>query len=320
MEATKLIHKVKGIHQGRSYVDLLEPLNIHFEPELENPSLIAAWPGMGGVASIVAKCLRDELNAQEFGRIEPYQFFEPTAVRIRDNVIEEPQFPQSSFYFWKSNTGKDLIIFMGDAQPSMRGYALGNLILDVAQRFGATRVYTSAAAPAHIHYARKPRILSVVTKPDLVPEVEAQYAKLMSTGTISGMNGILLGMARKRDMEGICLLGEIPIYLTEMANPRASKAIVEVLSNMLGIEVDMTQIDEWIKDMDSEIEKNMLRFMSSLRENAKRFVEYLERLKEREDSEEIATTEELPEYSEELVKEVERFLKEGQSRRDEDIG
>lgn len=301
-------------------MDLTELLNIHFEPELENPSLIAAWPGMGGVASIAAKYFKDELKAQEFGRIEPYQFFEPTAVRIRDNVIEEPQFPQSSFYFWKGNTGQDLIIFMGDAQPSMQSHALGNLILDVAQRFGAKRVYTSAAAPAHIHYARRPRILGVVTKPDLVPEIEAQHVKLMSTGTISGMNGILLGIAKKRDMEGICLLGEIPIYLTEMANPRASKAIVEVLSRMLGIKVDTTQMDEWIKDMDSEIEKNMVRFMGSLRENAKRFVEYLDRLKERADSEEVATTEELPEYSEELVKEVERFLKEGQAGKDEDIG
>jgi histidyl-tRNA synthetase len=129
-----------------------------------------------------------------------------------------------------------------------------------------------------------------------------------------------LGIAKKRNMEGICLLGEIPIYLTEMANPRASKAVVEVLSNMLDIDIDMTQMDEWIKEMDSEIEKNMVRFMSSLRENAKRFVEYLDRLKERADSEEVATTEELPEYSEELVKEVERFLKEGQSGKDEDIG
>jgi len=301
-------------------VDLTEPLNIDFEPELEKPSLIAAWPGMGGVASIAVKYFKDELKAQEFGRIEPYQFFEPTAVRIHDNVIEEPQFPQSSFYFWKGNTGQDLIIFMGDAQPSMQGHALGNLILDVAQRFGARRVYTSAAAPAHIHYAQRPRILGVVTKPDLVPEIEAQHVKLMSTGTISGMNGILLGIAKKRDMEGICLLGEIPIYLTEMANPRASKAIVEVLSRMLEIKVDTTQMDEWIKDMDSEIEKNMVRFMGSLRENAKRFVEYLDRLKERADSEEVATTQELPEYSEELVKEVERFLKEGQAGKDEDIG
>ena len=301
-------------------MDLTEPLNIDFEPELEKPSLIAAWPGMGGVASIAVKYFKDELKAQEFGRIEPYQFFEPTAVRIHDNVIEEPQFPQSSFYFWKGNTGQDLIIFMGDAQPSMQGHALGNLILDVAQRFGARRVYTSAAAPAHIHYAQRPRILGVVTKPDLVPEIEAQHVKLMSTGTISGMNGILLGIAKKRDMEGICLLGEIPIYLTEMANPRASKAIVEVLSRMLEIKVDTTQMDEWIKDMDSEIEKNMVRFMGSLRENAKRFVEYLDRLKERADSEEVATTQELPEYSEELVKEVERFLKEGQAGKDEDIG
>ena len=300
-------------------MDFVEPVNLYFEPDLKNPSLLAAWPGMGGLAAIVAKYFRDKLEAQEFGRIEPYQFYEPEAVRIRNNVLEEPQFPESRFYFWKGDSGNDLIIFMGDAQPTMRGHVLGNLILDVAQKFGVKRIYTSAASPAHIHYSRRARVVGVVTGESLVPEVKAQGVKLLSSGNITGMNGVLLGLAKKRDLDGICLLGEIPIYLTEMANPRASKAVIDILANMLGVKIDTTQIDEWTKEMDAEIEKNMLRFMTSLRENAKRFVEYLDRLKEKADAEEAATTEELPEYSEELLKEVEQFLK-GQMGKGEEKG
>ena len=161
--------------------------------------------------------------------------------------------------------------------------------------------------------------MGVVTGESLVSEVKAQGVKLLSSGNITGMNGVLLGLAKKRDLDGICLLGEIPIYLTEMANPRASKAVIDILANMLGVKIDTTQIDEWTKEMDAEIEKNMLRFMTSLRENAKRFVEYLDRLKEKADAEEAATTEELPEYSEELLKEVEQFLK-GQMGKGEEKG
>ncbi|MFC2039436.1 PAC2 family protein, partial [Chloroflexota bacterium] len=75
---------------------------------------------MGGVATIAARYLRDELGAKEFGVIEPYDFFDLEAVSIRNHVVEEPEFPENKFYFWKSRKAKDVIIFIGEAQPTVK--------------------------------------------------------------------------------------------------------------------------------------------------------------------------------------------------------
>jgi proteasome assembly chaperone (PAC2) family protein len=60
-------------------------------------------------------------------------------------------------------------------------------------------------------------------------------------GNITGLNGLLLGVAKKRGFEAICLMGEIPVYLQglPLSYPKASKSVLEVLSHSLKIEVNL---------------------------------------------------------------------------------
>ena len=287
----------------------MEAIKFHKEPQLKNPSMVAAWPGMGGVAIIAARYLRDMLGAEEFGEIEPYDFFDLNIVPIEDNIVKKPEFPESKFYYWKNSKGDDLIVFISEAQPSMKSYSLANLVLDVAQKFGAKMACTFAAAPAHVYHAKKPRVLGVATDPALTSELLRHGVTPMSSGSISGMNGLLLGVARERDMKGVCLLGEIPIYITQMANPSSSKAVLNVLAEMLDIEIDMAGLDDWARKITKEIDENIDHLRHSDLEEAERLVYYFDRLKQQVGTEEVEAGE-LGEFStEELLEEVEKFLK-----------
>ncbi len=280
-------------------------VRIHQEPELRDPLLIAAWPGMGGVAIVAAKYLQDKLGAEEFGEIEPYDFFDPSLVLVRESVVEEPEFPDNKFYFSKGEN--DLIIFTGDAQPVLKAYNLAEQVLDVAQRFNVKRVYTFAAAPSHIYHTRRPRVLAATTNAGLAPELEKYELTLLKDGSISGLNGVLLGVAKRRNMDGICLLGEIPIYTTQIINPRSSQAVLEVLTKMLGMEIDMTDIDDWARNTEAEIEERMIQLKESYGEEAKGLIDYFEQLAQKASTEEIWFQ---PEYkTEELLREIEHFLK-----------
>ena len=287
----------------------MEAVRLYREPALRDPSFIAAWPGMGGVAVIAAKHLKDELGAEEFGSIEPYDFFDLGAISVQDHIVEEPEFPESKFYFWESGGGKDLIIFIGEAQPPVKGYRFANLVLDVAKRLSAKRVYTFAAAPGHIHHTRRPKVLGVTTHPGLIEELERNDVIPMGAGSISGLNGLLLGVAKERNMEGICLLGEIPVYITQVPNPRSAKAVLEVLTRLLAIEVDLSELDNWARNAEAEIEKNIEMLRESHGEEAKRLLDYFDRLKQQASAEEAETQEPLEFSTEELLGEVERFLK-----------
>ena len=294
----------------------MEAVRLYREPALRDPSFIAAWPGMGGVAVIAAKHLKDELGAEEFGSIEPYDFFDLGAISVQDHIVEEPEFPESKFYFWESGGGKDLIIFIGEAQPPVKGYRFANLVLDVAKRLRAKRVYTFAAAPGHIHHTRRPKVLGVTTHPGLIEELERNDVIPMGAGSISGLNGLLLGVAKERNMEGICLLGEIPVYITQVPNPRSAKAVLEVLTRLLAIEVDLSELDNWARNAEAEIEKNIEMLRESHGEEAKRLLDYFDRLKQQASAEEAEIQEPLEFSTEELLGEVERFLK--RTREDEE--
>ena len=284
-------------------------VTLYSEPKLRNPVLIAAWPGMGGAALIAARYLRDELGAEEFGGIEPHDFFDLGAVSVRNHVVEEPEFPESKFYFWQNRGGKDLIIFIGDAQPVEKGYQLANLVLDVAQEFKAKRVYTFAAAPAHIYHTRRPKVLGATTRPRLIQRLMKEGVIPMGAGTISGLNGLLLGVARQRNMEGICLLGEIPLYATPIPNPKSAKAVLEILVKLLGIEIDTSGLEQWAQRTEEEMERNIEALRESHAEEAGRLLDYFDQLREQANVEEAELQESLEFSTEELLSDVERFLK-----------
>lgn len=234
-------------------------INIYKEPKLTKPVLIAAWPGIGNVALGAVSYLKEKLQAKEFAEIDPLPFFEPNGVIIEDNLIQHPKFPQNKFYYHKGKgrgkaKGKDLIILLGEAQPTSKTYDFANIILDLAQSFGVRQVYTFAAALIQ-NFAEKPRVWPAATDMELIRELEGLGLVLKNDFYVAGMNGLLLSIAKERNMKGICLLGETPRYLGEMGNPLASQSILEVLNKILRIEIDMTELEIMGQQAYKEIEK-----------------------------------------------------------------
>ena len=62
-------------------------------------------------------------------------------------------------------------------------------------------------------------------------------------------------MAKERGMEGVCLLGEVPSYATQMANPKASLAVLRVLGETLGITLDLTDLGHLAERVDQEMDR-----------------------------------------------------------------
>lgn len=252
-------------------------------PELKKPYMIAAWPGMGNVALGAARYLRKKLRAIPFAEIEPFDFFSPTGVLIEDRIIARPKLPESKFYYWRG-LGHDLIIFIGEAQPTLdKEYEFANEVLDVARKFGVTRVYTFAAAPVPIHHTKPPKVWCVATSRELLEDLQRFGVVLMGEGHISGLNGLLLGSAKERDIEGVCLLGELPYYTTQIENPKSSRAVLEVLIRILDIEIDMTEIEISTKQTEEQVEK----LDREARETMSKFIDYLKQAEKPIDSEDI---------------------------------
>ncbi len=247
-------------------------IRLYKEPKLEKPDMVATWSGIGNIGLIAVDTLRGQIQAEELGEIEPWDFFYPKKVIIKAGILEDLEFPSNKFYYKRLGT-KDLIFFIGEEQPTDGGrmyargrkaYQMANLVLDVAERFGCQRVYTSGAAVALTHHELKPRVWAVADRKDIIKEIKSyENTILMSEiegrgneGSITGLNGLLSGLAKKRGFESISLMGEIPDYLSgaPFPYPRASKSVLEVLTNFLGIKIDYRALDEMTVQIDDFVD------------------------------------------------------------------
>lgn len=243
-------------------------IKLYREPKLDKPDMLASWPGIGNIGLIAVDALRNQIHAEELGEIEPWDFFYPRKITIRAGILQDMEFPTSKFYY-RRLAKKDLIIFQGEEQPAdtgrmyaegRKGYQMANLVLDVAEKFGCQRIYTSGAAVALTHHSLKPRVWAVASRDDLNREMRS-YSNIIlmgetegrgDHGSITGLNGLLLGMAKKRGFETVCLMGEIPDYLSAapFPYPHASKSVLEVLAKILGIEVDYSALNQMASQVD----------------------------------------------------------------------
>jgi proteasome assembly chaperone (PAC2) family protein len=246
--------------------------------------MIVGWPGIGNIGVITVDALKERVEAEDLGEIEPWDFFYPSKVRIKAGVLDDMEFPANRFYY-KRLPERDILMFVGEEQPSNQGrvyaeggkaYEMANLVLDVAERFNCRRIYTSGAAVALTHHSLRPRVWAVGTSREVIAEARGfPNTILMSEvegrgdlGNITGLNGLLIGVARRRGIEGICLMGEIPDYLSRVPfpYPKASQSVLEVLGSVLGVEIDPGALDQMAGQMEMVIANVFRQFPQDVRD------------------------------------------------------
>ncbi|MCM8760963.1 MAG: PAC2 family protein [Candidatus Omnitrophica bacterium] len=229
----------------------MEDIKILKNIELANPVMIAGWPGMGTVALGVVDYLRRKLGATKFAEIELDPLATIDSVLVEDGVATIPPIPKNIFYYVRN---PDIIILEGEAQLSgQAGLALLGKVLDVAERFKVRTIYTGAAFPMPISHREDPEVYGAVNRRDLLDVLQKFDIKAMEGGHISGMNGLILGLARQRNIDAVCLLATMPQYAISLPNPKASAAIIDVMQKMLSFVVSLEELYEYIKDMDEKM-------------------------------------------------------------------
>jgi uncharacterized protein (TIGR00162 family) len=225
-------------------------MEVYFKdkPSLRKPTLIASWPGMGMLARMSADYLIQQLEAKQFAEIRSPS----NDIYFKDGVGELSQY-RHHFHYWHGEEG-DLIICSGEIQPQSLNdvHQLANHVLDVAEEFGVKRVYTIAALPNPRDV--KPRVFGVVNQLELKEFLKEKEVKLISgDGKITGLNGLLIGMAQQRGIEGVCLLCEIR-YL-DVPQPRSVQTVLSTLTKILGIRIDLSELERQAEEMEQKIER-----------------------------------------------------------------
>jgi hypothetical protein len=121
---------------------------------------------------------------------------------------------------------------------------LGEEIINIAKNFGVLQIITLGAYITGM-FVESPRIFGVSTDENGLKLLNSYSVSRIDNGSISGMNGILLGIGKIHKINGISLLGETSGYVID-AN--ASKYVLKTLLSIVKLKIDMEDLDKKAKD------------------------------------------------------------------------
>lgn len=213
------------------------------KPSLSGATVVCGLPGSGYVGKFAIDHLIAELGAKPLAEIYSDSF--PPQVLVKsDGAIS---LARSDLSYWKDPSAKkDLIFFTGDAQPSTpeSEYALCEYVIDlVAKEFNSSELITLGAFATGLS-SEGAKVYAAATDSTIAKSLERIGCTLMAEGGITGMNGLLLGVAKLKGLKGFALLGETSGYSIDV---RASENVIAKLGEILGISVDVSRLEERVK-------------------------------------------------------------------------
>ena len=220
------------------------------QPKLIKPWMVAVWPGMGHVAISGGYYLMAKLAMHGLAEFSPRELFDIEHVEVKAGLIKSGRLPRSRLFLWNDpRQERDLVVFIGEAQPPIGRYVFSRRLVEFAKELGVERVYTFAAMATQLHPEHAPRVFAAATSEGLLAELREQELEVLETGQISGLNGVLLGVAAEMGLHGACLLGEMPHLFAQLPFPAASLAVLQAFSRMAGIQIDLDELAQQAQEM-----------------------------------------------------------------------
>ena len=218
-----------------TYIKEIKPI------QANNPILIEGLPGLGLVGKIAIRYLIKQLKAEKFAHLYSPHF--PYFVLV--NKHGKVRLLRGTFYYIKNPTGaNDVLLFTGDSQSqTIEGqYEIAEKMLSFAKEHNVQTIATIGGY--RMETEGKPKVIVAGTDQVILDRALAAGAMVSPTESpIVGTAGLILGLARFQKINALCLLGETRGYLPD---PLAARSVVEVLSNMFGLNIDLKGIDEEI--------------------------------------------------------------------------
>jgi uncharacterized protein len=234
---------------------MIEDITIRYldnfsEKPLNDPILIEGLPGIGQVGKLVAEYMIQQLGAVKVGEI--HSIYLPPQVILEENGVA--RLARNELFFCHTES-QDIIFLVGDHQSTSNEghYILSDFYCDIAEELHVKRIYTLGGFGVG-HLVAEPRVLGAVNQADLRAEIEASgvtFQRAEPGGGIVGAAGLILGLAAPRGIDAVCLMGETSGYIVD---PMAASSVLAVLSNLIGVPVDLTNLNDRAAEMEKAIE------------------------------------------------------------------
>ncbi len=284
-------------------------LQIDERPTLRRPVLIAAfrgWNDGGQAATLAGGTLARVWEARRFAEIDPEGFVDFQATRptvsLDEGMTRLIEWPETAFHVAAiPGADRDAVILLG-VEPNYRWRAFNELVVGLARDLGVELVVTLGALLADVPHTRAAPVTAAASDPSLVEELGLELSHYEGP---TGIIGVLHDAFREAGVPSVSLWSAVPHYVSLAPSPRAAKALCDRLGELLGVTIDLTELEEAEKVYAEQITEAV----ASDPETAA----YVEELERRADtSSELIDEADLP-TGESLAAELTRFLRDRES-------
>ncbi|MCF7872364.1 PAC2 family protein [Candidatus Woesearchaeota archaeon] len=224
----------------------------HKKVTFKNPVLLEGLPGIANVGKIALDYLIEQYDADLV--LSFFSDYLPNTVFVNeDNLVE---LPRIELYHKKIN-GNDFLFLAGDVQPSSEqgSFSFTKVILDLACEWKCSTIITLGGIGLQ-DIPEKPKVFCTGTDKDIMKEFKSVGAidKIYGVvGPIIGVSGLLVGLAKKKNISAIALLAETyghPVFL----GLKSAKQTLRVLSKKYDFKLNYRELNKEIKLMDKELQ------------------------------------------------------------------
>jgi uncharacterized protein (TIGR00162 family) len=221
--------------------------------KLKKPIFIQGLPGIGNVGRVAAGYLVSELKMKKFAELYSNHFL-PLVILHNDAVAA---LLKCEFYYHKGKE-RDIVVLTGDSQSvtSDGHYEISEAIVNFAEGLGIRKIITMGGFAEGKEIAT-PRVIGAVSDKSLIKKFgkfSIDFGKEHQIGTIVGASGLVVGLAKLKGIDAVCLMGETA-GLPLMTDPKAADAVLHVLVKILNIKMDLSKLEKIIAEMEEQISR-----------------------------------------------------------------
>jgi predicted ATP-grasp superfamily ATP-dependent carboligase len=281
---------------------MADELRIRRRPDLERPILVGAfrgWNDGGQGASLAAGYLARMWDAQEIADVDPEEFFDFQAtrphVKLVDGLTRQIDWPETTFYSARpEGFDRDIVLLLG-IEPNLRWRAFTDMVVGYAEELGVELVVTLGSLLADIPHTRPAPVTGSASDQELVERLGLQASRYEGP---TGIVGVLHDACKRHGLPSASLWAAVPHYVSLTPSPRAALALLERLSSMLEVDIDLAELREASEGYAEQVSRAV-----AADSDTQAYVEELERRADEIDEEDLPS-------GEALAAELTRFLRE----------